>query len=102
MGLTNDKKRRVFAGARFYLEPDGINAAIVQSIDGGQFKSEAIGQQVGGEGLVTKYPGRQKFDEITLTIGTSMTDDFWKWIKESIDNKPSRRNGAIVACDFDG
>src|SRR5579871_2135454 len=100
--LQNGNDKRAFANARFYLELDGQRVGVLQSVDGGQFKSEAIGQQVGSEGLVTKYPGRQKFDEITLSAGTSMSPGFWKWIKASIDNNYQRRTGAIVACDFDG
>ncbi len=100
--LGTEKQQRAFANGRFHLELDGVNVGMLQSVDGGHFKSEAIGQQVGGEGLVTKYPGRQKFEEITVTAGTSMAPAFWKWIKASIDNNYTRRTGAIVACDFDG
>ncbi len=100
--LSSDKKQRMFPNARFYLELDGTPVGVLNSVDGGAFKSEPIGQQVGGEGLVTRYPGRQTFDEITITAGTAMTPGFWKWIKASIDNNYQRRNGAIVACDFDG
>jgi phage tail-like protein len=100
--LSTEKKKRVFASARFYLEIDGTPVGVLNSVDGGALKSEPIGQQIGAEGLVTRYPGRQKFDEITITAGTSMAPAFWKWIKASIDNNYQRRNGAIVACDFDG
>ncbi len=100
--LAKDKKTRAFAAARFYLELDGQKVGVITSVDGGNFKSEPIGEQVGGEGLVTRYPGRQKFEDITLQVGASMAPGFWKWIKASIGASPERRAGAIVTCDFDG
>jgi len=102
MTVGSDKPRRAYAGNRFILELDGVPAGVLTSVDGGQFKSEAIAQKVGSQGLVTQYPGRQKFEDITIQVGTSMSQGFWDWMKASIDTKPTRKNGAIVACDFDG
>ena len=100
--VPRDKVQRAFVSGRFELEIDGASCGILHSVDGANFKSEAIGEKVGGDGLVTRYPGRQKFEDITFSCGASMTPNFWTWIRESIQNKPSRRNGAIVALDFDG
>jgi phage tail-like protein len=100
--LGSDKGSRAFAISRFILELDGVNCGVLLSVDGGNFKSEAIAQQVGPEGLVTRYPGRQKFEDITITVGTSMAPGFWNWIASSIAMNPQRKTGAIVACDFDG
>jgi phage tail-like protein len=95
------KQSRAYASGRFELELDGSDCGVLNAVDGGHFKSEAIGEQVGGEGLVTRYPGRQKFEDITITCGSTMSPTFWKWVADSIANKPSRRNGAIVSRDFD-
>jgi phage tail-like protein len=101
--LGKDKPSRAYANTRFVLELDGAGpVGVLTSIDGGHFKSEPIGQQVGQEGLVTRYPGRQKWDEFTIQVGTSMAKPFWDWIQASIDLKPQRKNGAVVALDFDG
>lgn len=100
--LGKSKEARTFASARFVLELDGQRVGVLHSVDGGHLKSEPIGEQVGGEGMVSRYPGRQKFDDITLQLGASMSPGFWKWIQKSIDNRYERRNGAIIACDFDG
>ncbi|MSP60255.1 MAG: phage tail protein [Myxococcales bacterium] len=100
--LGAEKQSRAFTATRFVLELDGQQVGLLNSVDGGHFKSESIGEQVGSEGLVTRYPGRQKFEDITVQVGTSMAPGFWKWLQASIDNKYERRNGAIVAFDFDG
>ncbi len=102
-GLGTDKGKRAYGAARFALEFDGKGrVGVLASVDGGNFKAEPVGEQIGGDGLVTSYPGRQKFEDITLQVGTSMTREFWDWIKASIDNNYQRRSGAIVAYDFDG
>ena len=65
MALGKSKEARTYAATRFVLELDGQNVGILHSVDGGHLKSEPVGEQVGGEGLVTRYPGRQKFEDIT-------------------------------------
>lgn len=96
-----DPAQRTYASNRFELQLNGVESGLIYSIDGGHFKSEPIGEQVGGDNQVTRFPGRQKFEEITFQVGASMAPDFWKWIADSIANKPSRRSGAIVVRDFD-
>jgi phage tail-like protein len=97
-----EKLQRAFYTGRFVLELEKSDQDMVISVDGGNFKSEAVGEKVGSDPVETRYPGRQKWDDITLTIGTSMSPRFWKWIEASINNKPERRSGAIITCDFDG
>ena len=99
------KKQRAFFSGRFTLEigeRGGKAVDLVNSVDGGHFKSEAIGEQVGADGITTRYPGRQKFEDITLQVGTAMSPTFWDWIRNSLDNNYQRKNGAVVAYDFDG
>ena len=95
------RKDLAYLSGRFVFELDGHKMGIVNSVDGGHFKSESIAEQVGGENSVTRYPGRQKFEDITFTVGSAMLPGFWKWVDESIHNLPSRRNGAILALDYD-
>lgn len=96
------KDARTYVTGRFELELDGHQIGILNAVDGGHLKSEAVGEQVGGENLVTRYPGRQKIEDITITVGSSVSPEFWKWVKEFVDNRPKRRNGALVARDFNG
>mgnify|MGYP001009380685 CR=1 FL=1 len=98
---VGNPKARAYVSGRFELEINNQPVGVLNAVDGGHFKSEPIGEQVGGEGLVTRYPGRQKWEDITITCGASMSQLFWDWIKECIDNNPTRRSGAIVARDFD-
>jgi hypothetical protein len=98
-----------YAGGRFTLELDDKKpVGFVTSIDGGHFKADAVqspfGAQLsghtGGEFLVDRFPGKPKYEDITITVGMAMSPSFWKWVEDTVNNKPSRRNGALVGYDF--
>lgn len=94
---------RPFTGGQFMLELDGSPVGFLSSVDGGHFKSDEVKYQTGVTeylNLVTKYPGKPKYDDITFSVGMSNSPDFWDWIKATLDNDPERRNGAIVAFDY--
>src|SRR5262249_5840485 len=97
------KMVRPFTGGQFLLELDGKTAGFISSIDGGQFKSDEVKYQTGVEAylnLVTKYPGKPKYDDITISVGMATFPEVWKWIQASLQNKPERHNGAIVVYDY--
>lgn len=97
-----------YAGGRFALELDGRQiVGFVSAIDGGHFKSDPVTsimgglpKRQGGDILVGRYPGKPKFEDISLTVGMAMSPAFWKWVSATINNKPERRDGALVGYDF--
>jgi phage tail-like protein len=106
--MADDRKNAPYAGGRFTLELDGKNpVGFVTSIDGGHFKSDVVtsmlGGRVGREGgdvMTGRFPGKPKYDDIGITVGAAMSPAFWKWVQATINNKPERRNGALVGYDF--
>jgi len=93
--------RLTYTGGHFTFEfDDRTPAGYVNSIDGGQFKADAITYQQGADFFVTKYAGRAKYDDITISVGAAMSPKFWDWVQKSLIGKPERRNGALVAYDF--
>ena len=94
--------RKTYTGGRFTFElDDRKSAGFVNSIDGGAFKADVVQYQQGGDGYVSRYAGRAKYDDITVTVGAAMSPAFWKWVESSLARKPQRRNGALVGYDFD-
>ncbi|MDB4966227.1 MAG: hypothetical protein JWN44_1916 [Myxococcales bacterium] len=91
-----------YTGGKFNLEfDDKKSAGFVSAIDGGHFKSAGPVQSlVGNENYITKYTGKPVYDDITITVGAAMSPTFWKWVSASLENKPERRNGALVGYDF--
>jgi len=106
--MGDNRRLAPYSGGRFVLELDQNKAVgYVTSIDGGHFKSDTVQSlvggrpgQTGGDFLVGRYPGKPKFDDITITVGAAMSPAFWKWVEATVNNKPERRNGALVGYDF--
>src|SRR5262245_41082926 len=97
-----DDNRKTYTGGRFAFELDDRHAVgFVNSIDGGHFKGDTIAYMQGADAYVSKYTGRAKYDDITVSVGAAMSPPFWKWVSSSLDRKPQRRNGALVGYDFD-
>lgn len=91
-----------YTAGRFALELDGNKqVGWLTGIDGGHFKSSAVDHMQGGTNLVSRYAGRPSYDDITINCGLALSNEFWGWIQSSLNYKPQRRNGAIVAYDFD-
>lgn len=91
----------VYSSAFFVLELDGASAVTnLRSIEGGGVKAEVINYQTGDSGAVWRQLGKPKYDDIKITCGLSGSADFWAWMKRFMDGTPERRNGAIVAGDF--
>ena len=103
--MTN-KKERPYISGRFVLELDDGGGAsqcvgTLQSIEGGNFKSDVVDEKVGANPLVMKYSGRPKFEDVTIQVGMAMAPRFWKWIAKSFNYDAKRCNGALVALDYD-
>ncbi|HEX9104189.1 MAG TPA: phage tail protein [Polyangia bacterium] len=94
--------RNTYTGGRFAFEfDDKASAGFVSGIDGAHFKSDPITYQQGADRYVSKYAGRAKYDDITISVGAAMSPTFWKWVSASLEGNPQRRNGALVGYDFD-
>lgn len=98
----SDKLSRPYVSSRFVLElDDGNCVGTLQNIEGGAFKSEVVEEKVGREGLASRYPGRPKYEDVSVQVGMSMAPKFWKWIKASFNYEAERKTGSLVALDYD-
>lgn len=96
------EQRKTYTAGRFAFELDHkASAGFVNSIDGAHFKADPIVYARGADQFVSKYAGRAKYDDITITVGAAMSPAFWKWVSSSLEGKPQRRNGALVGYDFE-
>jgi hypothetical protein len=73
----------------------------LHTAEGGQASTEVVQERLAGGYLVRKHPGNVKFDDITVTCGTGMSQQFYDWVKASISYDHQRKEGAIVAADYD-
>lgn len=96
------KNARAYISDRFVLELDGQYVGTLQTVEGGALKSAGVVEdKIGKEATVLRYPARPQFDDVTIQVGMSMAPRFWKWIAASFNYDAERRDGSIVALDFD-
>jgi|SwirhirootsSR2_FD_contig_111_466692_length_3627_multi_6_in_0_out_0_3 phage tail-like protein len=95
---TADK--RGYVAGKYGVELDGILAGWVWSCEGGHAVSEVVQEKLGPDHIIKKHIAGVKYEDITVTCGTGMSKGFYNWIKDSFDHKYTRKNGAIIAADY--
>lgn len=91
------KRGRAYVAAKYAIEIDGVRAGWVHSVEGGSFTSDVEGQQNGPR---RKQMGGVKYEDITLTCGTGMSQTFYEWIGSAFGGRPQPKDGAVSSCDF--
>ncbi len=92
---------RAYAAAHFSLELDGKKeVGLFRSIEGGGVKADVMTYQKGGDYDRYRYLGKQKYEDIKLQVGMSMSKPFYDWVANFFKGVPTYKTGAIVACDF--
>jgi phage tail-like protein len=93
-------QQRGYAAGHFALEIDGAFAGWVRAVEGGHATSDVVEEQIGQTFYVKKHLANVKFREIRLEVGTNMSPAFYSWIEASFSGNYQRKNGAIVAADY--
>jgi len=98
---VDERKPRTYAAAHFALELDGKkDVGLFRSIEGGGVKADVMTYQNGANYERWRQLGKQKYEDIKLQVGMSMSAPFYDWIEKFFTGIPDRKNGAIVAADF--
>lgn len=96
-----ERKPRSYAAAHFALElDDKKDVGYFRSIEGGGVKADVMTYQNGANYERWRQIGKQKYEDIKLQVGMSMSAPFYAWIEQFFTGIPDRKNGAIVAADF--
>jgi hypothetical protein len=95
---------RAYAGTQYALELDGAFAGFVWNPSGGNVVAEVISEKMGPDRIQRKRIGARRIEPITIETSLPIARPFYEWIKSSVDArlKFMRKNGAIIAFDFDG
>lgn len=94
-------KTRAYVGNRFYLDLDRQPAGWLLTSEGGQASTESVNERLAGGHPVRKHAGNVKVDDISITCGAAMSKPFYDWLEKSLKYDYSRKDGAIVTCDYD-
>lgn len=95
--LTNN---RAFVAGRYELELDGATSGAVLDVAGGSPIAEVVSEKLGADHVAKKHIGAVKYEDITVHVGTGMSQGFYQWITDTLAHKVSRKSGATIALDY--
>lgn len=84
------------------IEIEGAFAGLASFVDGGHPTAAVINEPAGFGGIIKKHIGAIHYDEITITCGAGMSEDFYKWVGHWVEGVTVPRNGSIVELDERG
>ncbi len=93
--------QRGYVAGNFGLRIDGDSSlGWLYSFEGGMPNTEVVLEKIGPDHLQRKHVSQPKYEDLTVTFGTGMSESFWAWIQESFDRNYTRRHGEVIAADF--
>ena len=95
-------QRPTAAAGRYLLELDGAAAGWLNSVEGGSAVGQVVTSKAGADLIEKKHLGGVRYEEVTLQHGAEMSAAYYNWLKATLSRNYMRKNGAIVAVDFNG
>jgi hypothetical protein len=80
---------------------DGFNMGWVRSASGGNAVADVVAEPPDAAGLVDKHLGQVRYEDVEVTAGLDLHAAFYQWIGGSFSGAATRKDGSIVAADFD-
>lgn len=87
---------------RYALELEGSAVGWLNSVSGGTPYADVTQDHESSDPYLRKHLAGVKYEDITITTGADMSAAFYDWLKDALDGKAQRKNGAIVAVDYNG
>ncbi|MFB3922925.1 MAG: phage tail protein [Terriglobia bacterium] len=91
---------RAYAAGNFLLTLDGVKCGFVRSVEGGGVQAEVINETTGASYFVKKHIGQPKYEDVTFDLDFRLGKNIYDWISASWMADYSRKNGSIVAADY--
>ena len=92
--------KRSYVSGNFALSLDGgKNIGMLKTAQGGQIYGEPVAENTDGL-YAKKHIGNVKWADITVQMGFTLPPAFYQWIADSWSFGAQRKNGAIIAADY--
>ena len=91
---------RAYVASHFALDLEGTPIGFIEDAQGGGVKAEVLEFQQGNEGFTNKQISALSFQDITLQLGLANSKPVYDWIADTWEKHDQRKNGAIIATDF--
>jgi hypothetical protein len=89
-----------YGASRFQLDLDGQSAGFVTGVEGGSAVGEVAIAPVNGSHAEKHLAGLQ-YEELGFRLGLGMGQPMYEWIKQTLDAKRPRKDGALVEATHD-
>ncbi len=96
----NPVSGRSYSAGKFMLAIDNVDVGWLQDVEGGHAVAEVVNEKVGADGVVRKHIAGVKYEDISMQIGFSMSKAVYDWIAASWSMESLRKDGEIVAADY--
>ncbi len=93
------RRERGSTGDKHALELDGVVVGWLESVEGGDATADVVTERVGPDHVQRKHLAGVKYEDVTVTCGAGMSSAFYQWVRDSLDRRYTRRNGAIRTAD---
>ena len=100
MGGESCQRALVHTAELNFIYFDGKEGGFLKSVEGGAVSAEVINEPVGTDFFIKKHLGTPRYEEFTLRFAFSMSQPIYDWIAASWKGKYSRKNGSIIAADY--
>ena len=98
--MAQKDEGRVYTAGRFAMDLGGQFAGWISSIEGGHATSDVVVDKLGADMIQHKHLAGVKYEDISVSCGTSMSKAFYSWIQASLDHNYQRKDGAIITADY--
>jgi hypothetical protein len=101
--LSAGAVRGLQTSGHFALRLGAGNAAdvtLVRAFEGGGIYADVISELDAGMHFAKKHLGLPKYDEFAVPVGMSMSQQLFDWIAGSWGSLPQKKDGAVLALDY--
>jgi len=91
---------RAYLSGNHLLQLDGVNTGLLRSVEGGDAYGEVVTESLGPAYFQKKHLGGVRYADIEMELGLGLTKSFYEWIAASWQMNYARKNGKVVALDF--
>ena len=68
--------------------------------EGGNATPDVISEMPGPNYVKKKHLGQIKYEDLILKVDASMSKVFYQWVKDTVEQRYLRKNGAIIVADY--
>src|SRR5687767_15326962 len=92
---------RSYSAGYFHLELEGVECGFLGSVEGGNAVGEVVGEAGSGTYFQKKHIGGVRYEQFVVQVGSGLGPPVYDWIRQTLEGAYARKDGAIVAADFD-